>query len=292
MKNKKILIIGFGNMGLAHLKSFTKMNNIIYLFDKKVTKIKTLLKKNNIKDINKLKILKRIPKDEKFDLCIVSTKSLERFNIFKKFLSLNKCKLIFLEKFSFINKKHFDYTSKIFNLKNIYVNSWGLYLANHIKIKNKTNFSMNIEIENQRCLPNITHILHFFFSLDGYSKIHSKEKKIKIVKLKKDEKYDEIKGFFSIKTKNKNQLILRTTNNIKYDFNFDIINKNNKYKIFFKDNKIHIKKNFTKKIIDFPFSSKTSKNILKVNRNDYFPNLEKDKIVSFFVLNYLSKKII
>ena len=89
MLGKKIIIIGVGRMGLSHLKSLYKLNIKIYLFDKSKN-ITKYLKHNKIKISNNLIIVNKIPNNEKFDLCIISTKSNSRFEVFKLFMKTNK----------------------------------------------------------------------------------------------------------------------------------------------------------------------------------------------------------
>ena len=48
MSSKKIIIIGFGNMGLSHLKSLIKLNYKIFIVDKQKKKIIIKLKFNKI----------------------------------------------------------------------------------------------------------------------------------------------------------------------------------------------------------------------------------------------------
>ena len=160
-------------------------------------------------------------------------------------------------------------------------------------LEKKTNFELKINVKSQLCSTNITHFLHFFFKLDGYSNIISKNKKIKIIKLKKDKEYNEIEGFFSLKTSNGNILKIQTSKKNKFPFYFKIINKYDNYKIYFKNNsKIIINKNNYEKIIPFPISSKTTKKILNKKTQIDFPNLEKDKTLSIFLLNFINNRII
>lgn len=293
MLSKKIIIIGFGNMGLSHLKSLIKLNYEIFIVDKNKKKILIKLKFNKIYSKNGLKILNRIPKNINFDLCIISTKSINRFDVFREFLKSNKSKIILLEKFSFLKVANFKYAEKVFDSKKIYINTWAYYLTKYISFKKKTNFKVNINVRNQLCLTNITHFLHFFFNLDGYSNIISKNKKIKIIKLKKDKKYNEIKGHFSLKTLNGNSLKIKTFKNLRFLFYFSLISQYDNYKIYFTiDDKIIIKKNNYKKNLTFPFSSRYTKKVLKKNAHKYFPNLEKDKILSTFLLKFINNRII
>ena len=109
MKNKKIniLIIGCGKMGSSHISSFLDKPKVnLYLYDKFKSKLK---KYKNYKNIN---ILDNINLKIKFNFCIVSTNSKERFKIFKKLASQKKIEIFLLEKFMFLNKRHYTYVKK------------------------------------------------------------------------------------------------------------------------------------------------------------------------------------
>ena len=100
-----IVIIGLGNMGLAHLSSFAKeqKRKKFYLVEKNINlhnKIITFLKKKNFSNIN---FLKEIPKNLNINFCIIATKSDQRLEIIKKLTNHNTVKKLFLEKFLFNN---------------------------------------------------------------------------------------------------------------------------------------------------------------------------------------------
>ena len=91
---KKILIIGFGNMGLSHFRSFNKKNFEIDIVDKK-NKI-DVIKKNRTFNQN-VKFFKKIPRYKNYLLTIFATQSKERFNLIKKFYAYNSTKFLLLE---------------------------------------------------------------------------------------------------------------------------------------------------------------------------------------------------
>ena len=112
----KVLIIGLGNIGKSHLKSFflSKYKYEIYLYDKNKIDLKFFTyKKNNIN----IKILEKFPKSYNFDLVIVSTNSLERFLIIKKILNGNKVKFFIIEKFLFTKINQYKYIQKFLKKK-------------------------------------------------------------------------------------------------------------------------------------------------------------------------------
>ena len=91
----KVLIIGLGNIGKSHLKSFllSKRKYNIYVYDK-IYDYKYFNQKNIKK--NKIELLKKFPKSKKFDLCILATNSIERYSILKKLLKYNKIKYMII----------------------------------------------------------------------------------------------------------------------------------------------------------------------------------------------------
>ena len=99
---KKIILIGLGRMGLAHLKSFLNkpISNLkFYLVDSDTNRLKILSKLIGKRE--NFKLLKDIPKNEKFDFAIISTLPKPRFNISKELLENNNVKYLLLEKFIF-----------------------------------------------------------------------------------------------------------------------------------------------------------------------------------------------
>ena len=115
----KVLIIGIGNIGKSHLKSFflSKKKYDIYLFDK--FKINySFINKNIFKNIN-ITVLKKFPKSLKFDLAIISTNSLERSLILNKLHTYNKIKYFIIEKFLFTKLSHFESSKSFFHKRMI-----------------------------------------------------------------------------------------------------------------------------------------------------------------------------
>ena len=78
-KNKKIILIGCGNMGLAHLKSIMTMKNKrILVIEKRLRRINFIKKNYKSKD---LKISNMLPQNQIFDFGIIDTHSKYRFNL-------------------------------------------------------------------------------------------------------------------------------------------------------------------------------------------------------------------
>ena len=103
---KKILIIGFGNIGYRHFQSLYKKRKqyTFYLYDKNINNIlKKIKSQNNIKVLTKL--LEKNIKNIKFDLIIIATTSFGRYEILKKIIGNIKFKYMLIEKFLFNKKK-------------------------------------------------------------------------------------------------------------------------------------------------------------------------------------------
>ena len=94
MKTRKILIIGFGKIGLNHLNGLSRCQSKIdiFIYDKKIIKN---INKNN----KKITILNSLKKHQFFDLAIISTNSKERYQAFLELVKHNNVKNIIFEKF-------------------------------------------------------------------------------------------------------------------------------------------------------------------------------------------------
>jgi hypothetical protein len=275
----KILIIGIGNIGKSHLKSFfiSKKNYTIYLYDK--------LNNSNfsIESFNSKKIkiinLKNFPKSLDLDLVIVSTNSLERFHILKKLIANNKIKFLILEKYIFTKLEHYKKAKILFKNKSkkIFINVWGSLVANLLKIKidRRKKLIFKVAIGAGRMMTNAIHYLDFFSFLTE-NKINLSINIKKVIKSKR-KKYSEILG--DIYGYNKIGKIKISSQKIITD-KINIFNGKDKYlvKIAFK-NKCYLYKNskFLRKI-DFPFSYIYTCKIFE----NYFLNKKNSKIFSNF----------
>ena len=286
----KVLILGIGNIGRSHLKSFfyQKKKYTIYLYDK-LKNPSSLIKSSNSKK-TKIINLKKFPKSLKFDLVIVSTNSLERFDIIKKLIKNNKIKFLILEKYIFTKLEHYKKAKILLKNKSnqLFINVWGSLVAHLLKIKidRRKKVIFDVDISAGRMMTNAIHYLDFFSFLT--------EKKIKlsinikkVIKSKRKE-YSEILGHIYGynrigKVKINSQKI--TTDRI------NIFNGNDRYlvKIAFK-NKCYLYKNskFLRKI-DFPFSYTYTSKIFE----DYFLHNKNNKIYSNYDYIYdISERII
>jgi hypothetical protein len=300
MKKKKILIIGFGNMGLSHFNSFCRKKYIIHIVENKFNEnIKKIIKN---KQFNKyIYIFKKIPSKQKYLLTISATGSIERFGLIKNFLKKNKTKFLLLEKFSFLKIKHFEeFNKKFSNKTKTFVNSWAYILAKKMNFPTKIKrFDLTCYIREGLLLANITHIFHLFSFLNNKSttqKLYNNN--CKIIKNVKRKLYDELKGTVEVEHLNKNKLIIKTKKKMNDLIIFSIYAKNlsiNYRLCITKNNMVHYYKSGKKiKEINFPYSSITSLIFLKKalnNDNKYMPSFQKDYEISKLILNKFKVKI-
>ena len=274
----KILIVGFGNMGKSHYKSFFLSNKKyeISVVDKKFLKI-------NKKNYKKKKIIfsNKIPTNKKFDLAIVATNSIERLLVINQILNFNKVKYLILEKFLFNFIGEYSILKKKLNNLNTkaMINVWGKFIYEPVSkiIKRKSINKIDIYC-GQEILTNLIHYYDFIYSVIK-KKFKLKLKLIKIIKSKR-KGYSEIIG--NLSTENKNyfpsiNIKLNKNRNISHIFNLI----SNKKKIEIKiDKSGNCKYYLNKKIfknIKFPYAYlNTEKFFLKdyqSKNKKYFSNL-------------------
>ena len=294
LKNK-VLIIGLGGMGQAHLASFINKKFIIHIVEKKKKPDLDIIRKKNVFYFNKL------PNKEKYLLTICATTSKERFNLVKKFLSNNTTKFLLLEKFCFISLNQFEKYKNELDIKTFtFINSWAYLIAKEIKgIDKNKKFKLVCEISEGNLLSNISHFFHIFGYLNNNSVLKKFYKtKYKIIKSLKRKSYDELKGIIKIEDVNKNLLKIISKKKMSNIMNFYLYqeDKNIVYKIIIrKDYKIYFYKNYKiTKIMNFPFSKKTSFIFLKrcISKSyNYLPKFINDYYFSKKILSNLNVKI-
>jgi hypothetical protein len=297
MKNS-ILIIGCGNMGLSHFKSFEKKKYKIYIIEKKNNVNINIIKKNLF--INKkIFFLKKIPKNKNYLLTIISSKSKERYSIIKTFFdNHNTSKFLLLEKFCFFELNEFYKFKKKFSFKTkTFINSWAHILISKMQIKNNIkNFNVTCHIQEGSLLSNITHILHFFCFLNKdyfIKKIH--KEKYKLVKNLKYKSYNELNGTLIFNNSRLNKLLIKTKKKLSHKIIFYIEKKkpNIQIKIII-NNDIKIFKIRKKSRFKFPLSSQTSSIFLKkcLSRKFYYmPSFKNDYLLSRSLLKGFGAKI-
>tara|TARA_E500000178_G_C16950831_1_gene721197 strand:- start:176 stop:1099 length:924 start_codon:yes stop_codon:yes gene_type:complete len=298
---KKILIVGLGPMGIAHLKSFQNKSSKyqIFLSDLNMRKIA----KQNFTFFSKFKNITMnnyLPKNFIFDLVIISTNSKGRYRVIKEIVKNNKIKHLLLEKFLFPNLKDFNSFKKLIKkekIKHIFVNTWGNYLVKKLNLinllKKKKDIKIVIHINQGDMLTNLIHYFDIIFSIFPEKKIYLFNQDVEVIKSKR-KGYDELKGelifklgfnFILIESKlikkfNKMQI---TGDNLNYLLEIDNQGFCNLYN----------KKKMIKKI-PFPFASKKTElwfnNFLIGKKEEKFSkNFKKVFDLSIQILGFLKK---
>jgi hypothetical protein len=290
---KKIILVGLGNMGLAHLKSFeNKKKYKFFIYDKYLKSDQITKKLKNIK--NEIEILNKLPSNQKFEYLLICSHSKDRFQTFKKITSKNKIRFALLEKFVFLKKNNFKQASIYMNPKKILVNVWGGILFNMLKMNNYKLLHNTIKVilPEGTLLTNLIHYL-YFFSLFNNEKILFEKKIVKIVKSKR-RLYHELIGHIILKTK-KNTMQLLTRKKIKTFNILTIKNRKLDVKLKIQLPKILL---YPNKFINFPTAKKITKKNFDLLENKrlknklYFqlPNLKSIEKISNLILDELPKK--
>lgn len=266
---KKIIFIGLGRMGLAHLKSFLNkpISNLkFYLVDNDTRQMKILYqlvgKRKNFK------LLKDIPKNEKFDFAVISTLPKQRYNIAKKLLENNNVKYLLLEKFIFskiVEYKKFNGIIKKKKTK-VFVNIWSKIFLERLRFTSSfKRVFIEILIPQKSILTNL---IHFIFIL----KFLNQEKNLKIdfskLNLKKNNLgYHDGVGEIKVTNELHSNMIIKTQK-IKNDFQIKISTHKFNKTIILKGRKIKLHK--SRRNINFPLASEITYKLYKglMNKNN------------------------
>ena len=287
-----ILIIGFGNIGKAHLAGIIKLKKKIkvYVFDKK--KIYNKFSDNRVEKINK------IPSNFNFDLVIISTDVKVRLAIIKKLIkNKNNIKYLLLEKYLFKNINEFvefekKYLKKI--QKDCLVNCWGDILLKSLKIKNKKKVNkISIKIDKSSYL---TSLIHFLQILKNFKKINNNFKtylNIKKIINSKRQNYKELEG--KIEIYKKDFCFVYQSAEQKVAFKLNLYFKKSILSVKLLNNlKIKITNNRKNRLIDFPLTSHTSEKLVKsifYKKNIELPRYKDISPLNKFIITILKNKL-
>lgn len=291
---KKILLIGVGNIGKRHLQSCLQIKNIqIDCIEKNKIKILNLKKIfYKFKNLNFFYNLNGIEK--KYDVIIDARTSKSRFSLLKKILKKTNTKKLLMEKFLFQNiEDYYKFNNIIFKKKiAAFVNCpMRTYEAfNFLKKKIKKNFFLlNITGSNWNLCSNSIHYLDLFNYFDQTSAKYNITPclKNKIRKSKRNS-FLEFDGKIVINSK-KNKLEL--IHNKKFKYNEKIIltcNNNEKYTIFFKKKNIYIFSKNKKYIFKLPLQSQETSKFIKKKKVKLL-KYSKSSILHILLLNQFLK---
>lgn len=250
MQKKKvnILIVGCGKMGSSHIKSFLDKSccNLL-LYDNDKTKLK------NYESLKNIEILKNIKLKKRIKLCILSTPSKTRFNLFKKLYRQKKIEIFLLEKFMFLKKKNYDYVKQNYKINKIFNNVWGKYL---FKLSQNYNLKfydkVEIKIQKGHMLTNLIHFMNFFSYYQKFIKLN----KFELQPFNKAQ-YDEYSG--KIYLEYSLQKVKIQTSKIKniFEISFSKSRNKKKFKIILKKNlKLYFfLNNNVSNVLEFPLAS-------------------------------------
>ncbi len=296
---RKILIIGLGGIGEAHLKSIINYRNYqIEVCEKDLKKINILKSKYNT---NNIKYITRLPKNKKYYLCIISTNPKERFGIAKAIIKCNNLRYILFEKFVFSKIHNYEKMANYLKKKKVdaYVNTWADFIITSLRLKLKyEKIDMNIFVQNGRMLTNLIHFTSLFSLLKN-------DFNLKIIKLKnmkffrsKNISYHEMSGKIFIESSDGSKLNIKSKLLKKNIFEIVCKSKSYNFKISLTQNLKINKFNYitkTKKSINFPLVSKvTLKNIKNFNKTLFlkYDIVKKNSILILNILKKSSKKYI
>jgi len=290
---KNILIIGVGPMGLSHFESFynSKNNYNIDLCDLNIQKIERKYK-NQTKS-QSIRFFKKIPKNNNYDLAIISTNSKERYKIIKKLLKSNIVINLIIEKFLFNKIKEYSEFESLIKkypkTKRININSWGNYILKKTGLKLQGNFAASYHLRSKGLATNLIHVSDLYSTL-----IKDKDFEIlseNLSKLKSKRRgYHEISGRVILKS---NEGLLRIKDNCKSKYHiFKLRDKKNNYILQLNNKKkCHLFKN--KKLIktfDFPMARSFTENFF---RKSLRKSASKDqRLNNYHRLSFLSQKIL
>ena len=300
---KKILIVGFGGMGKAHLNSlkFIEKKLEILIFDRFLNMRELIKNTEDFKSKSKHKIIikKFIPKKEKFFLLIEATFSNTRYSNLKYILKNNKVENILLEKMIFSKESSFRHFERNFqnNIINTYVNVWSKSLFKMLDLDKKKlkNVSISVTLPKGDLITNMIHFIYLFMLM-------TKNKSLSFNTKKLDKKYFSSKrsGFHEISGKieisnSRGNIILKTRKKINSHI-ITIQTEKEKLRInITRDGNIHIinyqKNTYTNN--KFPYSSIITKklvnDLLVRKKSNILPKYDNLNLVSIQILDQIKE---
>lgn len=284
IKNKKILFVGLGNIGIRHFESISKSKQkyICFFIDPDIKKIKNKIIRLNKK--HSLFFSDNFDFDEKlYDFTIISTNSDIRKDIINVLIRKFEIKKYLIEKIPFNNVKDYKFILNKFSKSNslCYVNYVRNYMQCYMNIKKEINQKKLISLEvfgkNWNLASNSFHYLSLFAYLNNQREIFINEHKLSKPFKSKRKNFFEITGYLKFTTKRGDTLILRDQKNNLIDDLLIIKNDANIYNISESKKIIHKINTKTfkteKKKFNYLYqSSMTEKILIHNNDKDIYMN--------------------
>ena len=257
---KKVLVVGFGNIGCRHVQSLlkNKVHYEIHILETSKSNIKKNLKKIDA-NMNDFIWHNHLEEVQVLDIAIIATSSAPRFDIMKYLLKIG-FKTFLVEKIVFQSEQQFNIIKRDL-LKHgavAYCNFGNRYVKAYNEIKKIIQFSKNqISIEINGGLFGLgCNAIHYidllqFFRGDNHIEVLSNESKLLNSPHKRGSLYKEFYGDISFKNKRSDTILIRSNKNInevtiKIESRDDlfILNQKNMEIEIFKHNKLVKKKGF------------------------------------------------
>lgn len=248
---KKILIIGYGNIGLRHTQSLFKKNYVIYIVDPKIDHIDKLPNSNK-KNIFYFNDTKKI-KEKKFDLLISATTSQIRYKTTLLAIKNFQIKNIIFEKVVFNKNNEFVKMEKI--LKKNKIKSWvncplrNMIVFKRIKKLIKQSDKLLVIVKGSRwnMASNSIHYLDLYNYFDNTEFNTFKNKLSKKIYFSKRKGFFELYGQIEFLINKKKFLLLENTKKF-ITFTIDIAFDNHSFHLAFAKRSNQIKHYFKNKL--------------------------------------------
>lgn len=262
---KKILLVGFGNLGYRYLEGIVKSSKKfkISVIDPNIEthlKMDQLNYKNHIISVHKE--MDSID-DKNFDLLINSTSSHNRHNILKKYVNHFNIKNFILEKILANNLNELNDIKLLFEGKSCWVNTFfrSMNLFKELKLKIERPFNMSIYGGNWGLCCNSIHFIDLASWLSGakISKIDNSFLTPNWINSKR-EGYKEVNGIIKVFFENNSYLEL-VCNNKPYEIKMKISTKGIKFNWDLELGQLVL--NEKKQNLKLPFQSNMSKGLVE-----------------------------
>jgi hypothetical protein len=304
--NKKIVLIGLGNIGKHYMSGLSKVKFKADFFfidcstnnlNKAEKQWLSICKKETLANFTKK--INILPK--KIDLVIIATPANSRLKIIEKLKNLSKVRYWIVEKPLTVDSKSLNKICKYLKNQRVFINISRVYSKNYLKIKKKILSRNNLKLKvNGFCwnlAGNAIHFLYLYFWL----KNSLAKKKLSFILDVKSKYETKRKGFFdfcgSLKVISDNEEIIflnsqRAKENINTNLITEITNGKRKWEINENNNKFYTNGKFSGQDKNFYQSLITSKivsNIILKNKTE-LPTLAQVYFLQKDLINIFEKK--